>query len=231
MQVIITSYCRLKYLRQTVESLRQDDIQLFIADGGSDDETKEYIKSAADGWLFFENNPGADVLKTAGIKEFVTEREFLISSDDLRYPAGYSRLITEQYRKINPANKKPEWTFVACNMPMIEENHLDSPAWKMVNGVQLLPVATSQVAGAILDLEACKSVGYFPVYGRSGQGDWAISKRLREVGYHLAYWRAPIIGHIGQDKWHDFPEYSAAFKNDEDSWIESAMWDKLKGKV
>lgn len=224
MQVIVTSYCRLKYLKQTVESLRQDPIQLYIVDGGSDPETREYIREVSDGHLFFDGNPGADHLKTAGIKQFVTDPEFIISSDDLKYPAGYSELILRQYRAINTGHDK--WTFVACNMP-----HIQVPGWSKVNGVALYEVGTSQVAGAILSLEACKKVGYFPVYGRSGQGDWAISRRLRIAGYRLAYWQQPVIEHIGWTKFTDYPEYSAQFKEDEERWIKAAQQDILKDKV
>jgi glycosyltransferase involved in cell wall biosynthesis len=226
MQVIVTSFCRLKYLKQTVESLRQDEIQLFISDGGSDDETKYYIEQVSDGHLFFEDNPGADHLKTEGIKKFVTDKEFMISSDDLRYPAGYSKLIMDNYRAVN--DRRLAWTFMACNMPMIEGNN---QSWKLVNGIAVLETAVSQVAGAILDTEVCRNVGYFPVYGRSGQGDWAISKRIRAKGYSIGYWRQPIIEHIGQTKWEDFPEYSAKFKADEDEWISKAQFDTLRDKL
>ena len=142
MQVIVISYKRLKYLKQTVESLRQDDIELFIVDGGSDFETKQYIMGAADKYLLFEDNPGADFLKTEGIKKFITDPVFMLSSDDLVYPKGYSKLLLEQYEKIRVIG---QYTFMACNMPYIEAQK--DIVWQKVNGVEIYPVDTSQVAG------------------------------------------------------------------------------------
>lgn len=233
MQIVVTSYKRLKYLKQCVESIRQDNVQLFIADGGSDEETKEYIKQNADGFIFFEGNPGADFLKTEGIKAFVTDKEFIISSDDLVYPKGYSELILNQYKKLNADGLK--WTFCACNMQSLEDEvkKYNNPAlhswkWEIVNGVEILKVVVSQVAGAILDLELCKFVGYFPAYGKSGYGDRAISKRLQALGINLCFFRNPMIDHIGRNKAIDFPEYSADFERDEAVWQDKAARDELK---
>jgi len=225
MQVIVTSYCRPLYLRQTVKSLRQDPIELYIVDGGSDQETCDYIRSVADGCLFFEGNPGADHLKTEGIKQFVTEPEFVITSDDIAYPKGYSAQILANYRAINKNGL--EWTFCACNQWSITSN--PGHRFITVNGVEILPVATSQVLGAIIDTEICRSVGYFPVYGKSGQGDWAFSKRLRDRGLKMGYWRQPIAEHIGRNKWIDYPEYSEAFAQDEKHFHPKAIADKGMG--
>ncbi len=224
MQVVVTSYQRPKYLKPTLESLRQDDVELFVVDGGSDEETVEYIKKTCDKALFFKGNPGADALKTAGVQQLVTDKEFVISSDDLVYPKGYSQLILSQYRQLNKDYFK--WTFIACSMDHIIAQVGDG--YSFINGVKLYPVATSQVAGAIIDTEVCKRVGYFPVYGKSGQGDWAFSRRLREQGLALGYFRYPVLKHIGSDKDIDYPEYSQMFRDDELKWRDIARRDELR---
>ena len=229
MQIVVTSYKRLKYLKQCVESIRQDNVQLFIADGGSDEETKEYIRQNADGSIFFKDNPGADFLKTEGIKAFITDKEFIISSDDLVYPKGYSKLILGQYKKLNKDGLK--WNFCACNMLQLEDEvkKYNNPdwTWEVVNGVEILKVVVSQVAGAILDLELCKFIGYFPAYGKSGYGDRAISNRLKALGINLCFFRNPMIDHIGKNKAIDYPEYTADFARDEAIWQDKAARDEL----
>jgi glycosyltransferase involved in cell wall biosynthesis len=209
MQVILTSYRRPEYLRRTVASLRQDDIELFIVDGGSDAETVEWIRKAADGWLLFQNNPGADFLKTEGIKAFATEREFLLTADDLLYPAGYSQKILDNYRTINRHYPRIEWSFCACQMP-----HQRITQWKIVNGIECRPCLDSQISGAIIDLGICRKAGYFPNYGRTGQGDFAFNRRLEALGIMRCYWRDPSIEHIGANKPRDYPELHAEYVAD-----------------
>lgn len=223
LQVIVTSYQRLNYLKQCIESLRKDFVEIFVADGGSDSETRKYIVSMADGWIFFDGNPGADFLKTEGIKTFVSNPEFMITSDDLVYPSGYSNLLLEQYRLLNKDGLG--WSFCACNKWEIENNPHYLRQFIKVNGVEILPVATCQVAGAIIDYDLCESVGFFPNYGRSGQGDWAFSKRLRDVGIKMGYFKRPICKHIGHTKAIDYPEYSAVFARDENKYFHHARED------
>ncbi len=223
-QVIVTSYRRLAYLQRTVESLRQNDIQLFIVDGGSDEETRQYIASVADGHLFFENNPGADYLKTVGVKRFATQPEFMLSSDDLVYPKDGVPWAFEQYRRLNRDGLR--WTFCACNMDYIDA-HPPRP-FVSQHGVDILEVNTSQVAGAIIDTAVCRELGYFPVYGRSGQGDWAFSKRVRERGLRMCYFRRPCLKHIGAAKWHDYPDYARDFEEDERLYQALAKRDVLR---
>jgi glycosyltransferase involved in cell wall biosynthesis len=221
-QVIITSYRRPLYLKPTVESLRQSEgVQIFIVDGGSDPETCEYIKAVSDGCLFFRDNPGADFLKAEGIKRFATRSEFMLTSDDLVYPKGAVPWAFAQYRMLNQEGL--QWTFCACNM-----NHIDvAPPRPFISyrGVDILEVETCQVSGAIIDTALCRELGYFPVYGRSGQGDWAFSKRLRERGLRMCYFRRPCLNHIGGAKWTDYPEYSKAFAEDLKKYQEVAKRD------
>ncbi len=222
-QIIVTSYCRLKYLKRTVESLRLDDVAVYIVDGGSDEETRDFIRKNADAWLFLNDNPGADTLKTEGIKKFVTNREFIITSDDLVYPPGYSTLLMEQYRRLNKDSLR--WNFCACNLAYIEKM---TRTWQVVNGVELREEKILQVAGAVVDRDLCRVVGYFPTqYGRSGQGDRAFSKRLHNLGVRMCYFRRPMIHHIGDSKAVDFPEYTKAFNEDEARWIKLANEDAL----
>lgn len=222
MQVLVTSFRRLKYLKACLASLRQDSIQLFVVDGGSDTETLEYISQVADRALFLRDNPGADVLKTEGIKNFVTEPEFILSSDDLVFPKGYSQLIYQQYQHLNREGLR--WSFCACNLPYIERK----VRWGVVDGIELREEKILQVAGAIIDTELCRSVGYFPTqYGVSGQGDRAFSKRLRDRGIRMCYFRRPLIQHIGENKAQDYPEYTKDFDRDEAKWIKLANEDAL----
>lgn len=228
LQVIVTSYARPKYLRPCLESLRQDNIKLYVVDGGSDEETCAYVRTMVDDALFLQGNPGADFLKTAGIKAFARDREFMLSSDDLVFPVGYSTLLMDQYEQINrqafAETGRPAWTFCACNLPYIEKK----VRWQSFAGVELREEGILQVAGAIIDRSICEQVGYFPTqYGKSGQGDRAFSKRLRNLGVRMAYFRRPIIHHIGEDKAKDYPNYTQEFNQDEARFIKLANEDAL----
>ncbi len=223
LQVIVTSYCRPLYLEPCLKSLRQDEVELYVVDGGSDRQTIDLIKAYASRYILLSGNPGADVLKNEGIKAFATNPEFMITSDDIQYPAGYSQKLMAQYEKLNQGRRPPHWTFCACSLP-----HYVSHPGEIHNGVNVLPTGTSQVLGAIIDTEVCRSVGHFPVYGKSGQGDWAFSKRLRDRGIQMCYFREPVVVHLGLNKLADYPEYSAEFRKDEDYWLPLAQRDALR---
>jgi glycosyltransferase involved in cell wall biosynthesis len=222
MQVLVTSYRRLAYLKQTVKSLRQDDVELYIIDGGSDKETVEWIKQNADGWLLFQNNPGADFLKTEGIQRFATEREFILTSDDLLFPAGYSRRIMENYLAVNTRYPKIHWTFCACQM-----EHQGISEWEVVNGIECRPAKTSQVAGAIIDTDICRRVGYFPNYGRGGHGDFAFNLRLERLGIRRCFWKDPRLVHIGGRKAIDYPRLHQSYIADKRAHMSHGRADDL----
>lgn len=223
-QVVITSYQRPRYLIPCLESFRQDDVELYVVDGGSDEETRRSIYERATGYYMMEGNPGADVLKNEGVRRFVTQPEFIISADDIVVPRGYSSLIFEQYRALNAGREKPEWTMMSCNMAYIEAGGWGDK-FKTVNGVEVLEVGASNTVATIMDTAACKAVNYWPIYGKSGQGDHAISRRLIAAGYKIGYFRKPLVQHLGDNKWVDYPEYSKAFKLDEDFWYHEARKD------
>lgn len=207
------------YLRKCVESLKQDaDVRVCVADGGSDNTTVEWIKANADAWILFKDNPGADWLKTEGIKFFVTDREFVITSDDIVFPLGWSKTLLDNYLKLNNNPDNPVFTFCACNYGPAERVGVQHRSWQIINGVECLPTSTSQVLGAIMNRKICERVGYFPNYGQSGQGDWTMNHRLGKIGVQRCYFRTPMVIHIGDHKFEDFPEYSRDFRVDEDTW-------------
>lgn len=222
MQVIVTSYGRLAYMKRTVESLRQDPVQIYIVDGGSDTETVEWIKANADGWLLFDNNPGADFLKTEGIKEFATDPEFLLTSEDLLFPKGYSARIMSNYRKVNARYPKIDYTFCACQMP---HQKIGAGAWKNIHGVECAPCVTSQVSGAIIDRKIIEKIGYFPNYGKTGTGDRAVNVRLQKLGIRRCYWKDPSLLHIGAAKATDYPDLDRLYKEVKPKYIPHAVAD------
>lgn len=238
-QVIVTSYRRLNYLNQTLESMRQDDVEIIVIDGSAGDggEMERFLQSAyADGLLdefyqFSEPNPGADVLKNHGVG-CIDQPTFIISSDDLIYPPGWATLLMDNYRKINSGPDK--YTMCACSTEeLIAEwgkrpEHADGNAYRTINGVKFMGVGFSMVAGAVMDTDAVRRVGCFPVYGKTGCGDVAISKRLGKLGYHVGYFREPVCRHIGREKVADYPEYSAAFRIDEDEYFQKAARDEWR---
>lgn len=222
-QVVVTSYARPKYLIPCLESLRQDDIELYVVDGGSDFETMKVVGNMADGQIFMSGNPGADVLKNEGIRVFVTQPRFIITSDDLIFPKGYSKLLLDQYAELNSRPEIEKWTMCTCPTEEIARDYQDS--FPPANGVPIMEIGISMVSGAVIETEAWSRVGGFPIYGKAGCGDVAISLRLRRLGYRLGYFQEPVVKHLGIAKAADYPQYSAAFRLDEDFWYEEARKD------
>lgn len=218
--VIVTSYARPQYLEPCLESLRQDDVHLIVVDGGDSAQSLQIAHRHADRVVSLAGNPGADVLKNEGIA-LVDQPHFIITSDDLTFPPGYSIALVEQFYRVGS-----RYVFCACATEEIVRDH--SAKFHAVNGVDWLNVGSSMVSGAIMDTAAVRRVGGFPVYGKSGQGDHAISKRLRACGYHVGYFRTPTCRHIGAAKFTDYPEYSQAFATDENQWYARAMADPWK---
>lgn len=224
-QCIVTSYQRPKYLKPCVESMRQDDIELYIVDGGSDEETKRYIREVSDGCIFLEDNPGADVLKNVGIQQFVTQPTFIMSSDDLEYPKGWAREIARHYAAVN--NTQLRYTMLACATDGIAQSH-GTKFSRIGDGCHVMEVGYSMVSGAMMDRAVVERVGYFPVYGKTGQGDFAISMRMRTLGYKVGYALNPTVRHIGATKFSDYPVYSAEFAADDEVWRPRALADKWR---
>ncbi len=223
--VVVTSYARPKYLFCCLDSLRQDDIDLIVIDGGSDTETISRIYEMADHTAVLPGNPGADVLKNHGLS-LVESDVFMITSDDLLFPAGYSRLLLDQYRQINSTGHHYE--FIACQTEEIHQKYYGPSRFKRINGVEFMRVNVSQVAGAMIGTAAARAVGGWPVYGKSGQGDFPFSSRLIKLGYHVGYFGQPVCKHIGAAKYEDYPEYSQAFAADQDEWYPKALADNWK---
>jgi hypothetical protein len=219
LQVLVISCKRPDYLWKTLASLRQDDVELFVVDGGSGSLVQEKIKTIADSTWFSSENLGADRHKNIGIRTFITQPEFLISADDIVYPAGYSTLLMDQYRAINRDGLR--WVFMACNFDYIERR--GPHPWQMVNGVEVLETDGMQSSCAIVDLATWNAVGGFPEYGMSGQGDHAIGRMIRKLGRKGGYFRKPIIEHLGDFKWRDYPQYAKDFETDENYWYPRAV--------
>jgi len=209
MQVLVQSYQRLKYLKQTVESLRQDDVEICIVDGGSDDETVRYICRNADKYLLYFDNPGADFLKNEGIKQLITDDYFILSADDIVYPLNYSFMLQQRFKLLNEFELK--WAFCSCNMAHVEALPL---YWQIFQGFEFHEVGGPQSASAIVSRKAFLEVGLYPEFGKFGAGDWAIGKKLIKAGYKCCYLREPMVEHLGNDNATDFPEFQKAQERD-----------------
>lgn len=224
-QVIVTSWQRPKYLLPTLHSLRQDNIELYVADGGSDEETIKIIREYADDFLVLPGNPGADVSKNEGIRRFVTNPYFIITSDDLLFEKGYSDLIVEQFTKLN--SERLVYAMMACSTDHIIYHH-QAGFVPTEHGFRIMPVGTCMVSGAIMPTQLFHIIGGFPVYGKSGCGDHAISKVLRDLGYKLGFFEDIVCKHIGVNKAHDYADYTTDFRVDEDEAYPRSIQHRLE---
>lgn len=236
LQCIVTSYNRRKYLKPCLESMALDPIDLYVVDGGSEPDVMMYLemaklKGTIKDYCVLPNNPGADVLKNTGIERYVTNREFVMSSDDFLFHRGWSVRLTEQYRALNRGGLR--YHMVACPTELVIKRHIiDFPGgkYKEVNGVLFFETSCAMVAGTMMDTATTRRVGLFPVFGQGGHGDVAIGSRMRKLGCKVGYLADPIIWHLGHepDKEQHFPEYAKAYQDDNDMWFQKAKEDDWK---
>lgn len=248
--IIITSFDRPSYLAKTLESLRKTPgLDIYVVDGGSEDqgEIERICSEYANDWDMLPHNPGADVLKNHGIKNWmlngcfdagqkVTPRapHFLCSSDDFLYPDGWLVEALSQWGRINVSGRPHgiKYAMMACPTELVIQRHTfeqgDGPTgrgcgyhYRPAKGcpeVEIMTTSVSMVAGTILDTAAVIAAGGFPVYGRTGQGDIAISREFRAKQYEVGYFKSPVLVHLGQNKDEEYPDYSKAFELDDDVW-------------
>ena len=115
--IIVPTFGRLKYLRPTVASvLRQtlEDWELIIADDGSDEETRGYLRSlGADRrirlvWLTHTGIPA--LVRNAALREARGEYVAFLDSDDLWSPEKLSRQV-----EILRARPECRWCYTAIS--------------------------------------------------------------------------------------------------------------------
>jgi hypothetical protein len=234
LQCIVTSYKRLRYLKPCLESMKLDDIELYVVDGGGDEQIALFLTWAkisgliADFHITSVENPGADRLKNIGIEKYVTGPEFVMSSDDFLFHRDWSVKLMRQYRALNAAGLR--FPMVALPTELVIERHIvkdQRGKWATINGVQFMDTSCAMVSGTIMDTAVTRRVELFPVFGRGGHGDVAIGGRMRKCGYQVGYLAEPIIWHLGHepDKEVHFPEYAAAYDKDTVDWRDVAKRD------
>lgn len=107
LSVIIPTYNRAKYLRNTLHSVLAQtfsDYEIIIVDDGSTDETQDLIRRLFDEWSmlrertrhFFQQNQGKSVALNHALSEARGEWIAFLDSDDLWLP----RKIEEQFRAL-----------------------------------------------------------------------------------------------------------------------------------
>jgi GT2 family glycosyltransferase len=211
LQVIITTFDRLKYLKLTLDSLINNasgdyDLDIYVIDGGStNDDTVGYIRrwfedGSLAGYALFEGNPGADVLKSYGVDRFMKSAGVL-TSDDLGYPVNWDRTLIEAAREF------PSAISISCKIDNFDQDYFGMRRGKF-KYTDALPY---QPCG-LLKKAAFKEIGYWPrQYGVTGCGDFAITARLSAKGYQTIFIENVELIHYGQNKPEDYPEQYAFY--------------------
>jgi glycosyltransferase involved in cell wall biosynthesis len=245
LQCVVTSFRRPKYLEPCLKSMKVPGVEIYVVDGGSDDETVDIIKRYADGYALLDDNPGADVLKNEGIRRFVTNEEFCITSDDFIYPEGWVDDLLDQWDKLKAGPGKSRnrigFAMLASPTELVIERHTREVGdgrgqgfhYVDVEGLWCMPTSVAMVAGTMMNTALTLEAGGFPVYGKTGQGDIAISRIFRAMGYDVGYLRSPVLVHLGQDKASDYPDYTINFDEDDDIYQAKARAHdgKVKGPL
>jgi glycosyltransferase involved in cell wall biosynthesis len=113
--IIIPVFNRLRYLRAALESVLAQSFQdweLLIADDGSDDHTRDYLRTLPDGnrikvlWLAHTGNPSA--VRNAALREATGEYVAFLDSDDV-WTQGK---LQAQIARLHPLGAF-EWSYTA----------------------------------------------------------------------------------------------------------------------
>lgn len=169
--------------------------------------------------------------------------DFIVTSDDFIFPVSWLNQLIFQWRAIRAAGAKLgiRYGMMACPTDLVIERHTFPEGggpnrrgcgyhYQKAPGcpeIEIMPTSVTMVAGTIMDTLAVHQCNGFPVYGRTGQGDIAISIELRARNWERGYFKEPVLRHLGQAKYEDYPDYSAAFEADDDIWQGLARAHKL----
>jgi len=230
MDVVITTYNRLKYLRPTLLNLMKEavlDNHYYIVDGGSNDGTVEYIRElykeeVLSGYSLYKDNIGADILKSRGAQRFIEGDRGMISSDDLEYPPAYDHVLNFMYDELAKDNK--------IYGVMAKLDVIPHEGKRFKDSTIFFRETKMQPAG-IFNKELLEELGYFPrQYGPLGSGDHALYRRILKLGYKSFWVTPPLVHHTGVHKKDDYPEQHKFYVETKAKIIEDAMNDALLGK-
>jgi glycosyltransferase involved in cell wall biosynthesis len=113
--IVLPVYGRLRYLRQSIESVFVQDFtdwELIIADDGSDDETRDYLRSIGQRpgvrvlWLAHTGNPGS--VRNAALAEARGCYIAFLDSDDYWLPGKLTRQLAAMR-----TDGKRRWSYTA----------------------------------------------------------------------------------------------------------------------
>ncbi|MFL6604187.1 MAG: glycosyltransferase [Steroidobacteraceae bacterium] len=118
MSIVLPTFNRLPYLRAAVDSVFSQSFQdweLIIADDGSDDETKAYLRTFAGmrqvKVLYLPHTGNPPVVRNVALREAKAEYVAFLDSDDIWLPQKLEAQITSLRRR--PTRK---WSYTRCVM-------------------------------------------------------------------------------------------------------------------
>src|SRR5580698_1296582 len=114
--VILPTYNRTKYLRLAVESVYAQtyaDWEIIIADDGSGEETRDYLRGIAGPrvrivWLPHSGNPSR--VRNAALDAAMGRYVAFLDSDDLWSPAKLEKQLAALHERVNS-----RWSYSACD--------------------------------------------------------------------------------------------------------------------
>jgi glycosyltransferase involved in cell wall biosynthesis len=118
--VIIPAYNGLPYLKDTVQSVLSQthkDLELYIIDDGSTDDTQAYVKTIKDPRVHYHHkkNGGQAEARNLGIKISQSPYVAFIDADDIWYPAKLEK-------QVSALESRPDYGMVYGFHKLIDEN-------------------------------------------------------------------------------------------------------------
>jgi len=238
--IILTTYNRLGYLKDCIESLLENticDYELIIADDASTDGTVEYLKDLkeqgkVDMLLLSKVRAGVSSSRNQGIMRSSSDIVALIDDDNL-FVKGWleeSVKVLEAFPKVGGLTVyRPLWEIIDDpEMLSPLDTHIEES-----NGVKCMMIKYLG-GGLIMRKDVWKKVGPFShTDPRSGIGRY--SDRIRRAKFLLARTRYPVvesmdIGHHPKcRKFTEFKKYTDAISPEEQREME--FYDARKKEI
>lgn len=205
LQVIVSSCRRPRALEACLASLRQSDIELYVVDGYEGMDTSAIIEQYADDFRLLSGNPGADVLRNVGLRNFANQPLVFITSEDYVYPAGWAEEVLSNCYRLEDAHRAGgrRWGMLACptQQTIIEHSNYSVAACSryqsdLFSDMEVLRTDVESGSGILIDREVLRRIGGFPVYGLHGAGAIALNVEMARRGCATGYFKTPVVRHL-----------------------------------
>jgi len=191
--IIIPAYNQSHYLGEAIQSVLDQsytELEIFVVDDGSTDDTPQVAQSFGDRRIhyLYQENRGLSAARNTGIRNSNGEYLSFLDSDDKFLPDKLAILVDE-------LESHPEICLAAGQAILIDENgqSIGKPFDKPIpSDLRKLLIGNPLHVGSVILRRDCQErVGYFDEGLRSYE-DWDMWLRLAKAGFQMRWVPRPV---------------------------------------